>query len=115
MSAQPKITQDPLYQLLREGKIEEFNKSKAAGGVCDLTHCDFRNLNLQNLEANGLDFTGGYFRQTDLRGVDLSNAKMEGASINGARISGVYFPKELSAGEIKLSIEHGTRMRYSKI
>jgi uncharacterized protein YjbI with pentapeptide repeats len=113
MTELPKISQDPLYQLLRMGEIEEFNKRRAAGESCDLTHCDFRNVDLQNINADGLDFTGCYFRQTDLRGVDLSKAKMEGTSINGARISGVYFPKELSADEINLSIQHGTRMRYS--
>jgi len=114
MAVQPKIIQDPLYQLLREGKIDEFNKLKASGEHCDFTNCDFRNLDLQNLDASGLDFTGCYFRQTDIRGVDLSNTKMLGASINGARISGVFFPKELSAEEIKLSVEYGTRMRYSR-
>ncbi len=114
MTEQPKITQDPLYQLLREGKVAEFNQSKAAGGVCDMTNCDFRNLDLQNMDVDGLDFTGCYFRQTDLRGLDLSNTKMEGASINGAKISGVYFPSKLSAEEIRLSIKYGTRMRYSK-
>jgi len=113
MAELPKIIQDPMYQLIRDGKIDEFNELKAAGKNCDVTNCDFRNLDLQHLDANGLDFTGCYFRQTDLRGVDLSNTKMLGASINGARISGAYFPKELTADEIKLSVEHGTRMRYS--
>jgi len=114
MTELPKIIDDPLYKLLRMGEIEEFNKRHSAGERCDFSHCDFRNLDLQNLNADGLDFTGCYFRQTDLRGVDLSKTNMDGASINGARVSGVYFPKELSADEITLSITHGTRMRYSK-
>ena len=113
MTELPKITQDPLYQLLRSGEIEAFNKRRAAGELCDLTNCDFRNVDLRNIEADGLDLTGCYFRQSDLRGVDLSKTKMDGASINGARISGVFFPRELSADEINLSIVHGTRMRYS--
>lgn len=32
--------------------------------------------------------------------------------INGAKISGAYFPAELTASEIELSLLHGTRMRY---
>ena len=53
-----------------------------------------------------------YLRHADLRGVDFSQTRLQGASINGARISGTYFPPELSADEINLSLLHGTRMRY---
>ena len=62
--------------------------------------------------ADGLDLSDGYFRQADLRGVDLSKTKLLGASIHGAKISGVYFPIDLAAEEILMSLEHGTRMRY---
>ena len=55
---------------------------------------------------------GGSLKDADLRGVDLKLAKMEGASIHGAHISGAYFPNELSADEIELSLRTGTRMRY---
>ena len=102
MSTAPKIKTDPLYRLLREGRVDVFNQEKANGKTCDLTHCDFR----------GLDLRDCYFRQADLRGLDLSEANLEGASINAAKISGAYFPKALSAEEITLSLTHGTRMRY---
>ncbi len=110
----PTISDDPMYRLLREGAVEEFNSRRAAGETCDLRGCDFRTLDLRNLDANGLDLGDAYFRQTDLRGVDLSNANLEGASINAAKISGAYFPPELSAEELMLSLTHGTRMRYRK-
>ena len=112
MSTAPKIKTEPLYRLLREGKVEAFNAEKARGKTCDLTHCDFRGLDLRDIDADGLDFSGSYFRQADLRGVDLSKARMEGASIHSARIAGAYFPPEISADEIQLSLIHGTRMRY---
>ena len=51
-----------------------------------------------------INATPGSARQL---GLDL-----EGASIAGTKISGTYFPKELSAEEINLSLQHGTRMRY---
>lgn len=114
MSNRPQIKSDALYQLLREGKIEEFNKRKAAGEPCDMTGCDFRHVDLRGLDASGLDFSDCYFHQTDLRGVDLRQTKMQGASINGARISGAYFPVQLTADEINLSLIHGIRMRYQK-
>lgn len=110
--AAPVISDDPLYRLLREGKVDEFNQRIAAGEQVDLTSCDFRHLNLQGLIAKGLDFSNSYFRQADLRGIDFSECRsMEGASIHAAKISGVYFPKQVSAQEILLSLEHGTRIR----
>lgn len=109
----PTITDDPLYRLLRDGNIVEFNQRVADGEHVTITCCDFRHLNLQGLNASGIDFSGCYFRQADLRGIDFSGcANLEGASIHGAKISGVLFPKELRAEEILLSLEHGTRMRY---
>lgn len=106
-----RISNDPMYLLLREGKIKEFNVRKAAGEKCDLRACDLRGLDLRGWDAAGLDLRDCYFRQTDLRGVDLSQAMMDGASINASKISGVLFPSELSAREIELSLLHGTRMR----
>lgn len=112
--AAPVISDDPLYRLLREGKVEEFNQRIAAGEQVDLTGCDFRHLNLQGLITRGLNFSNSYFRQADLRGIDFSESiSLEGASIHGAKISGVYFPKQIRAEEIELSLQHGTRMRYS--
>ena len=108
----PRIPSDPMYQLLREGKVKDFNDRRALGEKVDLTNCDFRNVDLRGLDANGLDLRGSYFRQADLRGIDFSEAQLEGASINGAHISGTYFPKVLSSTEILLSFQHGTRIRY---
>lgn len=108
----PQIKNDPMYRLLRDGKIAEFNKLKAAGKKCDLKNCDFRGLDLQGIDASGLDFSGSYFRLADLRGVDFSHATLEGASLHEAKISGCYFPKELSSDELTMSLIRGTRLRY---
>lgn len=110
----PQIKKDPMYQLLREGRIDTFNNAKAKGKTCDLTFCDFRGLELQGLDADGLDFSGSYFRLTDLRGVDFSNSNLRGASIHEAKISGTLFPMQLSAEEITMSLIRGTRMRYDR-
>ncbi|MFN2309333.1 MAG: pentapeptide repeat-containing protein [Gammaproteobacteria bacterium] len=108
----PAIKDHPLYQLLRDGKVAEFNARRQAGETCDLTGTDFRGLDLRGLDAAGLDLSNSYFRQADLRGVDLSTANLAGASIHGTKISGVHFPPDLPAEEIVLSLEHGTRLRY---
>jgi uncharacterized protein YjbI with pentapeptide repeats len=114
MTHKPQIKQDPMYALLREGKITEFNNRKAAAEPFDLTDCDLRGLDLRGLDADGIDFSNCYFRQADLRGIDFSNSRIEGASINSAKISGCYFPVNISAEEVNLSLTHGTRMRTSK-
>ena len=61
----------------------------------------------------GILQSDAYLRGADLRGCDLSQADLEGASIHGAKIGGTLFPKSLSAQEIRLSDELGTRMRTS--
>jgi len=108
----PKFIDDPLYQLLRAGQVDEFNKAREEGKTCDLVGADLRNVELQGMNLKGLDLSDAYLRQADLRGQDLSETRLEGASIRGAHVSGVMFPKELLATEIALSLEHGTRMRY---
>ena len=110
----PVIKSDPLYRLLREGKIDAFNAALARGQKCDLTRSDLRGLDLRGMAADALDFSGCYLRQADLRGLNLSTCRLEGASIHAAKIAGVYFPLELSPEEITLSLLHGTRMRYSR-
>ena len=110
----PRMPSDPMFWLLREGRVEEFNRRRAAGTSCDLRRCNLRGIDLRGLEAGGLDLSDCDLRQADLRGVDLSGTKLEGASIHGAHISGAYFPGELSAQEIELSLRTGTRMRYSQ-
>lgn len=110
--AKPVIHQNPMYQLLRNERVEEFNQRKARGEQGVLAGGDYRGLDLRLLDAAGLDFSNAYFRNTDLRGVDFRATCLEGASMAEAHISGCYFPPELPAEEIRLSLEIGTRMRY---
>jgi uncharacterized protein YjbI with pentapeptide repeats len=42
-----RIPNDPMYLLLREGCIVEFNAKKAAGEKADLRGCDLRGLDLR--------------------------------------------------------------------
>jgi len=86
-----------MYLLLRMGDIEEFNRRKAAGEVCDLTACDLSRLDLRNLDASGLD---------------LRSTNLEGASFAQAFVSGCYLPREISPLEMTMALEHGTRVRY---
>ena len=107
----PRISQDPMYQLLRDEKVEQFNKLKADGKTCDLTGCDFKGLDLRNLDARGLDLTDAYFRGADLRSIDFRGSQLAGASLADAKISGCYFPDDILASEILMSVQQGTRLR----
>lgn len=111
-SAEPAIAEDRLYQLIRSRLIKEFNVQREAFSSYDFSGMDFRGLDLRGINTENLNFANCYFRQADLRGLDLRTCNMEGASIHATKISGVYFPKELSAEEVVLSLTHGTRMRY---
>ncbi len=84
IAKEPEIKKDAMYQLLRDGKIKEFNHYKNKGKTCDLTHCDFRTIDLQGLDAS---------------------------SIHDAKISGAYFPNKFSSDEITMSLIRGTRLR----
>jgi len=111
-NGRPVVKHDMLNTLLREEKIEEANALLAKGFEPDFSGTDFRALHLSGLHTDGLDFSNSYFRMADLRGLDLRNCNLDGASLHSAKITGCYFPKPLSAEEIRLSVEHGTRLRY---
>lgn len=113
---QPIVHQNALYELLRAEKVHEFNEKIATTQASDvqLNSGDYRGLDLRELNVNGLDFSDAYFRGADLRGIDFRNCNIEGASFCQAHISGCYFPDTLSADEIRLSFDLGTRVRYRK-
>lgn len=110
--SQPRQLDHPLYRLLRNDDIAAFNTQKPKDAAVDLSSGDFRGLDLRNLDASGVIFTDAYFRGADLRGLDLRQAQLEGASLAHAQISGTYFPVELTADEILMSVNFGTRLRY---
>ncbi len=108
----PEVKSDPMYLLLKEGHVDEFNRRRAAGQPCNLSYADLRGADLRGLDARDLDLSNTYLRHADLRGLDLTHTNLQGASINSAKISGTFFPPSLSAEEITLSLVHGTRLRY---
>jgi uncharacterized protein YjbI with pentapeptide repeats len=112
--SKPTISDDPLYQLLRSEDVKGFNEQRDTLDSSQLKSGDYRGRDLRNMEAAGLDFSNSYFRNTDLRGIDFRETNLEGASLIDAKVSGTYFPEALSAEEIRLSLDTGTRLRYRK-
>lgn len=110
----PTIKQDPLYQLLRDEQIDAFNARVAAGATVDLADADLRNVRLQGANLRTANLRGAYLRGANLKGCDLSGAELAGASIHEAHIGGCLFPANISAEEIRLSLEFGTRLRVAR-
>lgn len=110
---QPKDANNPLYKLLQDENIKEFNARRANGETVDLNGALLRGLDLRLMNATGLDMSNAYLRGADLRGIDFRSTLLEGASMAEAKISGCFFPKALSPEEIRMSVEKGMRMRYS--
>jgi len=109
--SRPRLLDSALYALLHKDDIRAFNQERPQGPI-DMSGGDFRGLDLRELNAQEVDFTDGYFRSADLRGLDLRTTCIEGASLAHAQISGAYFPVELTADEILMSVNFGTRLRY---
>ena len=110
----PVIKQDPLYQLLRIEDIKGFNEQREQLDTSELKSGDYRGRDLRNMNARGVDFSKSYFRNADLSGIDFRDTNLEGASLLDAKLSGTYFPAEISAQEIRLSLDTGTRLRYDR-
>jgi uncharacterized protein YjbI with pentapeptide repeats len=107
----PLVKEGLLVELLRDEKIDEFNREVTREALPDLANANLRMADLRRANLRNADLRGAYLRNADLRGVDLSRANLDGASIYQARVSGTLFPPDLSADEIRLSLEHGTRLR----
>lgn len=110
----PEIKSDPLYQMLRQEDVDAFNANRDQLDTSQLRSGDYRGRDLRKMNARGLDFSNAYFRNADLSGIDFRDTNLEGASLMDAKVSGVYFPVELSPEEIRLSLDHGTRLRYRR-
>lgn len=101
--------------LVQEDRPHEFNQYiNSANGEVDLTGGQFRGYDLRRFHLERANLTDCYLRSADLRGLDLTQACLAGASLKDAKVSGTLFPKTLTASEILMSMEHGTRLRETE-
>ena len=89
----PVIKTDPLYQMLRQEDVDNFNASRDSLDTAELTGGDYRGRDLRRMNARGLDFSNAYFRNCDLSGIDFRETNLKGASLMDAKVSGSIFQK----------------------
>jgi len=106
------IKRTPKPSILFEENREAFNKAVAAGQMADFTNQNLSDLDLSGFNLKNANLNGTYLRGTNLGGQDLSGASLHGASLKNAKISGCLFPPEITAEEIRLSVDLGTRLRH---
>jgi uncharacterized protein YjbI with pentapeptide repeats len=114
MHAPKEIRSLPKFDLLQEENVDRFNSLVDAGQTPDVKYSNLSGLDLRNAKLTGLDLSGCYFRGANLSGLDLSGCNLYGASLRGVNISGVLFPSNIPPEELRLSVEHGTRIRIRR-
>jgi uncharacterized protein YjbI with pentapeptide repeats len=98
--------------MLRAGEVDAFNQAARERGVVDFRGADLRSIDFRRVDLSNVILRDTYLRDADFRGCDLRHLDLTGASLHNARVSGVYFPYSLPASEIRMSLRHGTRLRY---
>ena len=107
----PRFLDDLAFKALRVGDLEEFHLAIADRKVVDFGGTDLRGTDFRNVDLRKLILRDAYLRDADFRGCDLRHMDLDGISMHNAKISGTYFPKNVSAYEIRMSLRHGTRIR----
>jgi uncharacterized protein YjbI with pentapeptide repeats len=109
--AKPKYLEHPGYRCLRVDDVDGYNMAIINHTTVDFSDADLRGIDFRDVDLEKVVLRGAYLRDADLRGCDLRKMDLEGASLHGAKIAGVFFPDNVSAAEIEMSVVHGTRIR----
>jgi len=110
-TSQPRFPDDPAFKQLRMGAAKAFHAMIIDRDVVDFSGSDLRGVDFRQIDLSKLILHDAYLRDADFRGCDLRHLDLSGASLHGAKIGGAYFPENLSASEIRMSLRHGTRLR----
>jgi len=112
--SEPRYLEDPAYRCLRVEDIDGYNMAIINRPEIDFTGANLRSVDLRKADLEKVILRDAYLRDADLRGCDLRHIDLEGASFHNAKVAGAYFPGNVSAGELQMSLEHGTRIRTSR-
>jgi uncharacterized protein YjbI with pentapeptide repeats len=110
----PIFLDDPAFKLLRVGDVDAFHEAVAGRDSVDYSGADLRGVDLRKIDIHNMVLRDAFLRDADLRGCDLRHLDLSGVSMRGAKIGGTYFPDNVTADEIRMSVRHGTRIRTVK-
>lgn len=93
------MNKDELLQLLKNGNIDEFNKSRPKEidlSESDFNGCELKGANLSLADLTGTDFCDSYikevdFTKSDLTSVNFTNAVIKNADFSNTILNGVKF------------------------
>ena len=107
----PRFINSPAYRCLRVGDIAGFHHYTNEDETVDLAHADLSSVDLRKVDMRKVVLRGSYLKDADLRGQDLRAHDLEGCSLRNAKVGGVYFPDNVRAEEVLMSLQFGTRLR----
>ena len=113
-ATKPRFLEDEAFRALRNGDLEEFHRLVATRDEVDFSDSDLRGVDFRGVDLRKVILRGSYLRDADLRGIDLSAHDLTACSLSHAKVSGTLFSNDLAPEEIRLSLEHGTRLRSCK-
>ncbi len=87
--SEPATSREKLIELLKAGKVSEFNALRDREGVevIDLHMADLRKGCLRGADLRVADLREGYLRGADLAGADLTEAYLRGADLTDADLT----------------------------
>lgn len=109
----PRFLDDPAFKALRVGELDQYHQAARQRERVDFSNTDLRGTDFRKVDLSNLIVRNAYLRDADFRGCDMRHMDLDGVSIHNAKISGAFFPKNVSAAEIRMSLRHGTRIRTS--
>lgn len=112
--ASPRFLEEEAFKCIRAGDVNGYCRAVEGRKIVDFSGADLRATDFRKIDTSKIVLRDAYLRDADFRGCDLRQTDLEGASLHNAHIAGTYFPVNISASELQLSIEHGTRLRIQK-
>jgi uncharacterized protein YjbI with pentapeptide repeats len=80
-----------------------------------LPAADLQGASLRYANLEGADLEGADLSKANLYSTYLGDANLGGAVIYGADVASAVFPDDISAAEIRLALEVGTRLRHDPV
>ncbi len=110
----PRMIDDECFRCLRGGDIDCFHQAAINRDSIDLSGGNFRGVDFRGADLSRVILTHTYLREADLRGQDFRQHNLNGCTLRNAKVSGVFFPENISAEEIRMSLQFGTRIRQPR-